>query len=42
MFVDYAGQTVDEIDAGTGEVRPAAGGRRRYSSRLWAPSTTPT
>jgi hypothetical protein len=23
MFVDYAGQTVDEIDAGTGEVRPA-------------------
>ena len=23
MFVDYAGQTVDKIDAGTGEVRPA-------------------
>jgi transposase len=23
MFVDYAGQTVDMIDAGTGEARPA-------------------
>jgi transposase len=23
MFVDYAGQTVAKIDAGTGEVRPA-------------------
>jgi len=23
MFVDYAGETVDMIDAGTGEVRPA-------------------
>jgi transposase len=23
MFVDYAGQTVDLIDPGTGEIRPA-------------------
>ena len=23
MFVDYAGQTVDVVDPGTGEVRPA-------------------
>jgi transposase len=23
MFVDYAGETVEMIDAGTGEVRPA-------------------
>ena len=37
MFVDYAGQTVDLIDPGTGE-----SGRRRSSSRRWAPPTTPT
>jgi transposase len=37
MLVDYAGQTVAKIDAGTGEC-----GRRRCSSPLRAPSTTPT
>jgi hypothetical protein len=30
MFVDYAGQTVDKIDAGTGEVAAGADVRRRY------------
>jgi hypothetical protein len=45
MFIDYAGQTVDVVDPGTGEVRPAQifvavmgasnSPKPRQSSRAW-------